>query len=138
MRVLVIGAGGQIGQALVPALQARGDTLLATDIRPISYDTETALLDVRDTEAVRKVLHQWKPQEVYHLAAFLSARSEEQPRLGWEVNFTATWNVFELCREAGVERLFWPSSIAAFGPHTPKQYTPPIPAYGSDGPLRHR
>lgn len=133
MRVLVIGAGGQIGQALVPALQARGDTLLATDIRPISYDTETALLDVRDTEAVRKVLHQWKPQEVYHLAAFLSARSEEQPRLGWEVNFTATWNVFELCREVGVERLFWPSSIAAFGPHTPKQYTPQYPPMDPTG-----
>lgn len=136
MRVLVLGAGGQIGQALVPALQAREDTVLATDIRPLSYDTETALLDVRDAEALQKVLSSWKPQEVYHLAALLSARSEEQPHLGWEVNFTATWKVFELCLQAGVERVFWPSSIAVFGPHTPKQNTPqyapmdPLGLYG--------
>lgn len=111
----------------MPALQARGYTVYATDIRPLPYDTETAHLDVRDAEALRRLLSQWKPQEVYHLAAFLSARSEEHPHLGWEVNFTATWNIFELCLQAGVERVFWPSSIAVFGPHTPKHNTPQYP-----------
>ncbi|MEN3040143.1 MAG: NAD-dependent epimerase/dehydratase family protein [Bacteroidia bacterium] len=127
MRVLVTGAGGQIGHALVPALLARGDEVLATDIRKLEYPTATAQLDVLDRQAVRRWLREWKPQEVYHLAAYLSARSEQEPHRGWEINFTATWGIFEACQEAGVERVFWASSIAAFGPHTPKQATPQYP-----------
>lgn len=127
MRVLVTGAGGQIGHALVPALLARGDEVLATDIRELEYPTATAQLDVLDRQAVRRWLREWKPQEVYHLAAYLSARSEQEPHRGWEINFTATWGIFEACQEAGVERVFWASSIAAFGPHTPKQATPQYP-----------
>ncbi len=127
MRVLIIGAGGQIGQALVPALLRRGDAVLATDIKPLAYATSTAVLDVTDTQAVRQLLWEWRPEEVYHLAALLSGRSEEKPHEGWHINFTATWQLFESCVEAGVKRVFWPSSIAAFGPHTPRQNTPQYP-----------
>ncbi|MCS6894821.1 MAG: NAD-dependent epimerase/dehydratase family protein [Bacteroidia bacterium] len=127
MRVLITGAGGQIGHALVPALVARGDEVIATDIRALDYPTATAQLDILDKDNLRRLLHEWKPQEVYHLAAYLSARSEREPHLGWEINFRATWQVFEACKEAGVERVFWASSIAAFGPHTPRQATPQYP-----------
>ncbi|MCS7296732.1 MAG: NAD-dependent epimerase/dehydratase family protein [Bacteroidia bacterium] len=136
MRVLVTGAGGQIGQALVPALLQRGDEVLATDIRSLTYPTATLQLDILDEKHFRAVLREWKPAEVYHLAAFLSARSEYEPQRGWEVNFMATWQVFEACRAEAVQRVFWPSSIAVFGPHTPREATPqycptdPIGLYG--------
>lgn len=136
MRVLVTGAGGQIGQALIPALLKRGDEVLATDIRPLLLPTATAILDILDEGAVRKLLREWQPDEIYHLAAYLSARSEIEPEKGWEINFTATWRLFEMAREAKVQRVFWASSIAAFGPHTPRQHTPqyspmdPIGLYG--------
>ncbi|MCS7152409.1 MAG: NAD-dependent epimerase/dehydratase family protein [Bacteroidia bacterium] len=127
MRALITGAGGQIGHALVPALLHEGYEVLATDVIPLDYSTATAYLDVLDKEAVRKVLKEWRPQEVYHLAAYLSAKSEAEPEKGWTLNFTSTWQIFELCVEAKVERVFWASSIAVFGPHTPREATPQYP-----------
>ncbi len=126
-RALITGAGGQIGQALVPALLGRGYQVLATDIRPLSYPTEQGVLDVTDGTALQQVIWDFRPHEVYHLAAYLSAKSEEHPRSGWKLNFDATWNLFEVCREMRVEKVFWASSIAAFGPHTPRQATPQYP-----------
>jgi nucleoside-diphosphate-sugar epimerase len=85
---------------------------------------------------VEALLKRWKPQQIYHLAAFLSARSEEKPKEGWKLNFSANWALFEAALRAGVERVFWASSIAAFGPHTPRYQTPqhtimdPIGLYG--------
>jgi len=136
MRALVTGAGGQIGQALVPALLEKGYTVLATDVRPLTFPTQTRRLDVTDTEALRTLLKTWKPDEVYHLAAYLSARSEKEPHQGWRLNFSANWTLFEAALENGVQKVFWASSIAAFGPHTPRQRTPqytimdPIGLYG--------
>lgn len=136
MRALVTGAGGQIGQALVPTLLKKGYTVLATDIRPLDFPTETRLLDVTDTEALRTLLKAWKPDQVYHLAAYLSARSEKEPHGGWALNFSANWALFEAALESGVQKVFWASSIAAFGPHTPRSHTPqhtimdPIGLYG--------
>ncbi|MCS7188482.1 MAG: NAD-dependent epimerase/dehydratase family protein [Bacteroidia bacterium] len=137
MRVLITGAGGQIGRELVIALYRRGDQILATDIQPLNYSgIQTATLDVTNSQAMWEVLMDWRPQEVFHLAAYLSARSESNPYESWQVNFTATWHLFEACLEAGVQRVFWPSSIAAFGPHTPRAQTPqytvmdPIGIYG--------
>ncbi|MCS6790567.1 MAG: NAD-dependent epimerase/dehydratase family protein [Bacteroidia bacterium] len=127
MRVLITGSGGQIGQSLVPALAQRGREVLATDIQPLTFDVPTARLDVLDKEAIQKLLREWKPVEVYHLAAYLSARSEQEPHRGWDINFNAFWHLLEVCREVGVQRVFWASSIAAFGPHTPRQNTPQYP-----------
>ncbi len=126
-RALITGAGGQIGQALVPALIQAGYEVIATDIRLLSYPVEQALLDVTDASALYQLMQDIRPNEVYHLAAFLSAKSEEHPRQGWKVNFEAAWNLFEVCRELKVEKVFWASSIAAFGPHTPRQATPQYP-----------
>lgn len=136
MRALVTGAGGQIGQALVPALLEKGYTVLATDIRPLDFPTETRLLDVTEAEALRTLLKTWRPEEVYHLAAYLSARSEQEPHRGWTLNFSANWTLFEAVLKEGVQKVFWASSIAAFGPHTPRHRTPqhtimdPIGLYG--------
>lgn len=127
MRVLVTGAGGQIGRSLVPALSERGYEVLATDIIPLDYAVPTARLDVMDDAALRRLLQEWKPAHVYHLAAFLSAKSEIEPHRGWDLNFNATWRLFEACVEAGVQQVFWASSIAAFGPHTPREATPQYP-----------
>ncbi len=127
MRVLVTGSGGQIGRSLVPALLARGYEVLATDIIDLDYPTPTARLDVTNTSALRTLLQEWKPAQVYHLAAFLSAKSEIEPHRGWELNFNATWRLFEACVETGVKQVFWASSIAAFGPHTPRDATPQYP-----------
>lgn len=127
MRVLITGAGGQIGQALVSALLERGYEVLATDIIPLYYQTATEYLDVLDEKAVRRLLLTWKPTQVYHLAAYLSAKSEVEPRRGWALNFEATWHLFDACVEAKVSRVFWASSIAAFGPHTPRERTPQYP-----------
>ncbi|MCX8111698.1 MAG: NAD-dependent epimerase/dehydratase family protein [Bacteroidia bacterium] len=127
MRALVIGAGGQIGRALVPALLDYGYQVLATDIVPLDYPTATAYLDVLDKEGLRRILREWQPEAVYHLAAYLSAKSEMEPERGWSINLTATWQVFDACVEANVDRVFWASSIAAFGPHTPREATPQYP-----------
>ncbi len=126
-RVLITGAGGQIGQALVPALLEVGYQVLATDIRPLPYATEQTLLDVTDAQALHRLIRDFRPHEIYHLAAYLSAKSEEQPHAGWKLNFEASWNLLEIARELGVEKVFWASSIAAFGPNTPRQKTPQYP-----------
>jgi nucleoside-diphosphate-sugar epimerase len=126
-RVLITGAGGQIGQALVPALIEAGYQVLATDIRPLPYSTEQALLDVTDAQALHHLIRDFRPHEIYHLAAYLSAKSEEHPHAGWKLNFEACWNLFEVARALHVEKVFWASSIAAFGPHTPRQETPQYP-----------
>jgi len=126
-RALVTGAGGQIGQALVPALIEAGYQVLATDIRPLSYSTEQALLDVTDAQVLHHLIRDFRPHEIYHLAAYLSAKSEEHPHAGWKLNLEACWNLFEVARALHVEKVFWASSTAAFGPHTPRQETPQYP-----------
>jgi len=127
IRTLVTGAGGQIGQALVPALEASGRIVLATDIQPLTGFARQTVLDVTEARALHQLIADFRPAEVYHLAAYLSAKSEQHPREGWRLNFDSNWNLFEICRELGVEKVFWASSIAAFGPHTPRQQTPQFP-----------
>lgn len=126
-RVLVTGAAGQIGSALVPALrEAYGaDAVVATDLHPPS-DPEAgpwALLDCTDAERVGEVVAEVRPTAVYHLAALLSAVGERHPQKAWEVNLGGLFHVLEAAREHGFA-LFTPSSIAAFGPSTPRDGTP--------------
>lgn len=120
--VLVTGARGQIGSELIPALQERSDveTVVATDIEePADESGPTEKLDVRDREAFVAALTEYDVGTVFHLAAILSARGEDNPQLAYDVNVNGFHNVLEAGREHGLDRLVVPSSIAVFGPETP-------------------
>ncbi len=129
-RILVIGANGQIGSELVDALaqQHGSENVVATDVRAPAQPSRTAFetLDVLDAARVRDVVARHRIGEVYHLAAMLSATAEAHPQKAWSLNVGGLMNVLELAREGAIERLFWPSSIAVFGPHSPARDTPQL------------
>ena len=81
-------------------------------------------MDVLDKNAIKDVFTRHKPTMVYHLAAMLSATAEKYPKKAWELNMQGQFNIFDACLDHQVDRLFWPSSIAVFGPNTPKILTP--------------
>src|SRR4051812_32966068 len=122
MKILLTGAGGQIGHDLIGALVAGGHEVVSTDLapRPPSHahagGESWQRLDVTDAAATVALIMEIKPDLVFHLAAILSARGEQDPRLAYDVNQTGTWNVLEACRRARVNRLIFTSSIAVFGP----------------------
>jgi len=121
MKILITGAGGQIGHDLIGALVAAGHDVVSTDLapRPPSHahaGGEWQRLDVTDAAAVQHMFTDQRPELVYHLAAILSARGEQDPRLAYDVNQTGTWNVLEAARRAKTNRLVFTSSIAVFGP----------------------
>lgn len=126
-RVLVTGAAGQIGSALVPALQdAYGDeAVLATDLRgselPGGRPIES--LDCMDRGGIAELIGRHRPDVVYHLAALLSAVGERNPQKAYDVNLGGLFNILEAAREHRFA-VFTPSSIAAFGPSTPGDGTP--------------
>jgi threonine 3-dehydrogenase len=122
VKILLTGAGGQIGHDLIGALVAGGHDVTSTDLapRPPSHahagGESWQRLDVTDPAATVALFMDLKPDLVFHLAAILSARGEQDPRLAYEVNQTGTWNVLEACRNAKVKRMVFTSSIAVFGP----------------------
>jgi threonine 3-dehydrogenase len=121
MKILLTGAGGQIGHDLIGALIKQGHDVVSTDLapRPPSHahaGGEWQRLDVTDAAAVQHTFTETRPELVFHLAAILSARGEQDPRLAYDVNQTGTWNVLEAARRAKVGRLIFTSSIAVFGP----------------------
>ncbi|GIZ53986.1 NAD-dependent epimerase/dehydratase family protein [Noviherbaspirillum aridicola] len=133
-KILVIGANGQIGSELVDALAARhgAGNVIATDVAPRSLfgAARYERLDVLDTAALARVVREHGVTQVYQLAALLSVTGEQAPLKAWTLNMNGLLNVLELARERGAEgkplKVFWPSSIAAFGPHTPAVDTPQL------------
>ncbi len=129
-RILVTGASGQIGSALTPALRARygADMVVATDIVEPPEELRNAgpfeFLDVTQRGAIAAVIDRYNVGTIYHLAAILSAVGETKPQLAWTVNLNGVYKVLEIARERRVERVFYPSSIAVFGPETPRDNTP--------------
>jgi nucleoside-diphosphate-sugar epimerase len=133
-RILVIGANGQIGSELVDALSAThgADNVIAADIGPRSlfgaarYET----LDVLDGNRLAQIVDNNRITQVYQLAALLSVTGEQAPLKAWTLNMGGLLNILELARERGQTgkplKVFWPSSIAAFGPHTPAVDTPQL------------
>ena len=126
--VLVIGANGQIGSELVEALRKiYGDQqVIATDIKPATGDMlhrgPFEQLDVLDFPAVRSVINKYKIRQVYLLAALLSATAEQKIKSAWRLNTESILGLLDICKEEKL-KLFWPSSIAVFGPSTPKVNT---------------
>ncbi|MFO1221070.1 MAG: NAD-dependent epimerase/dehydratase family protein [Burkholderiaceae bacterium] len=138
-RILVIGANGQIGTELAAALAARPgvDAVITSDLAPEgrAAGLRHEMLDVTDAAALRTVVARHRITQVYHLAAALSASGEQHPQWAWSLNMGGLLNVLDLARAWPLERVFWPSSIAAFGPTTPDtagQYTvmDPTTVYG--------
>jgi len=130
-RILVTGAVGQIGSELTVALRklygsenvvAAGHRTAPSDALRKAGPFET--LDVRDRASLDAVLDKYQIDTVYHMAAILSAVGEKNPQLCWDVNINGLYNVLEAARERKLTRVFCPSSMAVFGPDTPKDNTP--------------
>lgn len=125
--ILVIGAGGQVGQELVAKLrEIKGaDQVISSDLRDINdQGGPFELLNALDKDALHAIVEKYKVKEIYHLAALLSATAEKQPEFGWELNMNSLFHVLNLAKEKRIEKIFWPSSIAVFGPNTPRDNTP--------------
>lgn len=128
--VLVLGASGQIGTDLVLRLRNElgASKVIATDIKDkapdVFSDGPYHQLDVMDGAAVASIIEKYGVTQVYHLAALLSATAEKQPMFGWKLNMEGLFNLLEIARERKQLQIFWPSSIAVFGPTTPRQLTP--------------
>ncbi len=129
-KILVIGCAGQIGSELTLELRRiYGDSnVVATDIKPADKEiTEGGpfeILDVLDTHRLFGTVSRNKITQIYHLAAILSGNAEKKPIASWHINMESLLNVLELSRELGLRKVFWPSSIAVFGPTTPRVETP--------------
>jgi threonine 3-dehydrogenase len=118
IKSLIIGAGGQIGPLLAQALaeQHGADCVVVSDIRPLPSETFSfELLDVCDKPALVQVIQKHEITEIYHLAAILSATGEKNPLGTWDINMTGLLNVLEVAKEYSIDKVFYPSSIAAFG-----------------------
>ena len=128
-KVLIIGAGGQVGTELTLALRegCGNQNVIATDIKEaevIFLDGIYHTLNVLDKDAILDLVKKYKITHIYHLAALLSATAEKNPMFGWQLNMEGLLHVLNIAKDNGIKRMYWPSSIAAFGPTTPKTNTP--------------
>ncbi len=129
-KTLIIGASGQIGIELTLELrkQRGNENVIATDLRKPEDaefdDGPFEVLDVLNKSEIERIVTENKVTEVYLLAALLSATSEKRPDLAWDLNMNGLFNVLNLAKEGKIKKVFWPSSIAVFGPSTPKEQTP--------------
>jgi nucleoside-diphosphate-sugar epimerase len=128
-RMMITGASGQIGTELLKALCQKygSENVVAADIQPLPRNAPACAfetLDVTNAARLEDIVKKHRIDTVYHLAAILSATGEKNPHLAWTVNMDGTYNVLEAARKLGLVRVFMPSSIAAFGPETPRVRTP--------------
>ncbi len=127
-RILVIGANGQIGTELTHALVQRhgADGVITSDLAPVGrvLGVHHEALDVTESGALTELVERLRITQIYLLAAALSARGEQHPKWAWDLNMKGLLNVLEIARTHRLQRVFWPSSIAAFGPSTPRDHTP--------------
>jgi threonine 3-dehydrogenase len=124
--ILITGASGQIGTVLAEELSQRygAKAVLQTDIRlPDNPNGLFEQLDVLDSQRLAQLIKDYQVTQVYHLAAILSAKGEQNPKWAWEINMAGLFNILEAAREHGL-RVFFPSSIAVFGGMTPRVNTP--------------
>ena len=127
---LVIGSSGQIGVELIEQLAKDfgPNQVIAADIKTVSkrktLGVEYVTLDVLDKEKLFEIIKEHHISEVYLLAAMLSAIAEKNIQLAWDLNMKGLFNILDLAKEKHIEKIFWPSSIAVFGPTSPKLNTP--------------
>lgn len=129
-KTIIIGAGGQIGTELTLALrnQYTKDQIIAADIKEVAptliQDGPYVQMDILNRDAVRNYIIDNQIETVYLLAALLSATAEKNPDFAWKLNMDGLFTILDLAKEGHVKKIFWPSSIAVFGPTTPADNTP--------------
>jgi len=130
-KILVTGALGQIGSELIPMLRekfGKENVIAVGHSKEPSEEFKNSgpfeMADSRNKEELRLLIEKYNINTIYHLVGVLSAVGEKNPNLAWDVNMTGLKNVLDLAVEYKIDRLFWPSSIAAFGPTTPLVDTP--------------
>lgn len=128
-RVLVIGSSGQIGTELVTALREKygNDNVVASDINLPAENADTGpfeKLNILDKDRLIEIIKKYNINQIYLLAALLSATAEKNPVFAWDLNMNGLFNVLNLAKENTAIKVYWPSSIAVFGPTTPRENTP--------------
>ena len=129
-KILVIGACGQIGTELTTALRKvyGNENVIASDIRKAEGELLTAgpfeLVDATDKTALEHIIKQHNIDDVYLMAAMLSATAEKLPQKAWDLNMNSLLHILNIAKDGHIRKVFWPSSIAVFGPSTPKVKTP--------------
>jgi nucleoside-diphosphate-sugar epimerase len=125
--ILIIGANGQLGSVLCRELQKihGKDNVIASDIylNP-TFDGVFEIIDATDLKAIENIVNKYAVNQIYHLAAILSAKGEKNPLRTWDLNISMMLNVFEVARNNNVKKVFFPSSIAVFGDKAPLENTP--------------
>ncbi len=125
--ILIVGANGQLGSVLTKKLREvyGANQVIATDIRLQKSDVEPfEQLNILDANRLAEIIKKYQVTQIYHLAAILSAKGELNPMKTWEININGLFNVLEVSRELNIDKVFFPSSIAAFGKETPRKSTP--------------
>jgi len=126
-KALIIGSLGQVGRELSSnlALKLGYENVLSTDVKSDpDYEGRFEILDCLDEPALRDLVQRESITEVYHLAALLSATAEQNIDFAWKLSVNGLFNVLNLAKDGLIEKIFWPSSIAVFGPNTPRHQTP--------------
>ena len=129
-KILIIGACGQIGTELTQKLRTiyGTDNVIASDIRKLNTDVVNSgpfeVVNALDFNQIEHLIEKHQITDVYLMAALLSATAEKNPAFAWDLNMNSLFHVLNLAKAGKIQKIFWPSSIAVFGPTTPKEDTP--------------
>ena len=129
-KILIIGACGQIGTELTQKLRSiyGNDNVIASDIRKLNNDIVNngifEVVNALDYNQIEHLIEQYQITDVYLMAALLSATAEKNPAFAWDLNMNSLFHVLNLAKAGKIKKIFWPSSIAVFGPTTPRENTP--------------
>lgn len=130
-KILIVGSGGQIGSELVESLRKKYgcENVIASDIKELQGSELQKMapyesLNILDKNRLFEIVKKHKITQIYLLAALLSATAEKNPMFAWDLNMNGLFNVLELAKEKHLNKVYWPSSIAVFGPTTPRLNTP--------------
>lgn len=129
-KILIIGACGQIGTELTHRLRTiyGNENVIASDIRKLNNEVVNdgifEVLNALDFNQIEHIIEKYHVEEVYLMAALLSATAEKNPAFAWDLNMNSLFHVLNLAKAGKIQKIFWPSSIAVFGPTTPRENTP--------------
>lgn len=129
-KILIIGACGQIGTELTRKLRAiyGTDNVIASDIRKLENEVVNSgifeVVNALDFNQIESIVEKYQIEDVYLMAALLSATAEKNPAFAWDLNMNSLFHVLNIAKSGKIKKVFWPSSIAVFGPTTPKEMTP--------------